>query len=708
MNEIFRPTRPCPIQRALFVVATLAAIVQLHSISVAANETIWSIGEANGSSIEFAPGARDQLTFTVGQSVLSRDFAGRQSGSTGFDGKVAEKVYTIAFDLKEPTPGHYQLVMDLIYRSGAPRQIKVTVNGRRGIFPVRPATKKSNDGEEANSMLLARQHLVVPIDGSWLKPKGNQITVTPIGLGGMDYDALALERVSESSVVARDLKLEPTIFFKKGKGGLVEVCQLEIPFAKRFAHGTADVQIGKQKFTASFSSGEYEFGLWVEPVEIPASTSASAATVKVVLDGAQLITTQEFKPAKQWKVFICPKVHNDVGYTDLQPHVNELDNRNTDTALDIMAKFPFYKFNFETAWLVDNYLDCRPPVLRERFFSYAKRNRATINALYLNLMTGVCSGEELYRAMYFTQRLHRERGSNFDFACLTDAPSHSWFLPSLLSDVGIKAFSNGSNQTRAPILHFSDLNENSPFWWEGMNGERIFMWYARSYTQWKRLTGPDFTSGAANYEYLKTSVPQFLTQFLRPEYAPDAVMIYGAYVDNAAIPRTGEAELIEQWNKEFAFPKLEVTSDAEYFGYIEKHFGNRLPVYRGDCGAYWEDGVASSAAQTTLNRHSQQILPAAETTASFATIFEPRNRYPEEDFRAAWKNVMFYDEHTWGAHNSVSQPDREFVTRQWEVKENYATRANLDARNLLARGFNRLCQTIAVEGDTVLAFNWQK
>jgi hypothetical protein len=68
---------------------------------------------------------------------------------------------------------------------------------------------------------------------------------------------------------------------------------------------------------------------------------------------------------------------------------------------------------------------------------------------------------------------------------------------------------------------------------------------------------------------------------------------------------------------------------------------------------------------------------------------------------------MFYNEHTWGAHNSVSQPDREFVTRQWEVKEAYATRANLDARNLLARGFNRLCQNFAVEGDTVLAFNWQ-
>ena len=68
---------------------------------------------------------------------------------------------------------------------------------------------------------------------------------------------------------------------------------------------------------------------------------------------------------------------------------------------------------------------------------------------------------------------------------------------------------------------------------------------------------------------------------------------------------------------------------------------------------------------------------------------------------------MFYDEHTWGAHNSISQPGRQFVERQWEIKESYATRANLDARNLLARGCNRLAQQIAVDGSSILAFNWQ-
>lgn len=670
-------------------------------------DVLWSIGTPDGSSIEFAPGSRGQLTFTVGQSAASRDFAGNQDGSVGFDGKTAEKSYAILFDLDEAPQGNYELVLDLVYHAGAPRQIKVRVNEQRGIFPVRPAPMQAADGEQGNSMLLAQQHLVVPIPAAWLKPKGNMVRVTPLGLGGLAYDAVTFRRAEGGGGAGEKLRIEPTLFFRKQGGRLTEVCRVIAPFEQRFQAGTVSVRVGKQTFTAAFTNAAYDFGVLSQEIAIPASLCEGQAEVELKLDGHARQASQNLKPARQWKIFICPKVHNDVGYTDLQPHVNELDNRNTDTVLDVLSKYPFYKFNFETSWLVDNYLDCRTPASRKLFFDFARKGRASLNALYLNLMTGVCSGEELYRAMYFTHRLHRERGSNFDFACLTDAPSHSWFLPTLFTDVGIKGFANGSNQSRAPILYRSGLNEDSPFYWEGMNGEMIFMWYARSYVQLKRLTGPGWGGEVSSFEYLNGSVPQFLVRYLRDDYTPDAVMIYGAYVDNAAIPETAEAPVIERWNREYEYPKLIVASDADYFSYIEKHYKDRLPVRRGDCGAYWEDGVASSAQATILNRRTQQILPAAETAATLATIFEPRNRYPAEDFSGAWRNVMFYDEHTWGAHNSISQPDRQFVTRQWEIKEGYATRANLDARNLLARANNRLCQQIAADGSSIIAFNWQ-
>lgn len=688
--------------RTTFTLMAACLVGSLHLTP--AVEPLWTIGKPDGVGIEFAPGSRGALTYTVGQSVVSKDFAGHHDGSLGFDGKTNERPYSIVFDLPESDAKHYELELDLIFNTGAPREFKVKVNDRTGLFPIRLAPKHSVWGEQGNDMLLAQAKLVVPIEAVWLKAKGNQITLVPRDVGSLQYDAISFRAAAAAPNLAPSL--EPTIFFRKVGGKLVELCDVQLPFNSRFAQAEVKLTFGKQTFTKTMGN-VHDFGVLTVPVEVPANLPAGPATLEVRRDGSPMRVETAYKPAKQWRVFVCPKVHNDVGYTDLQPHVNELDNRNSDQVLNILRNFPNYKFNFETAWLVDNYLDCRTGPYRKEFLDRLKQGRVAMNALYLNLMTGVCSGEELYRAMCFTHRLHRENGGNFDSACITDAPSHSWFLPTLFSDVGVKGFSNGANQTRAPILHFSNLNEDSPFWWEGMNGERIFMWYARSYVQLKRLVGPGWGRDVSSVEYLRRSVPQFLVRYQRDNYAPDAVMIYGAYVDNAAIPDTGEADTIAAWNKEYEFPKLIVASDGEYFSYVEKHFAKQLPVHRGDCGAYWEDGVGSTAKATTLNRQTQQILPAAETAASLASLFEPKNRYPAQDFWRAWRNVMFYDEHTWGAHNSISQPGRQFVERQWEIKESYATQANLDARNLLARANNRLAQTIAVDGSSIIVFNWQ-
>ena len=343
---------------SLLGVATLAADNEPPSL--------WTIGTPNGAAAEFAPGARPELSFTVGQSVVSKDFAGYHEGSVAWDGKVKEKPYTIVFDLAEAPQGDYELVLDLIYSAGAPAQLKIAINGAPGIFPVVPAPKRSTWGEEGNEMLMAKQRLVVPLTGQRLRSKGNQLSITPLGLGGMGYDAISFRRAA--STAASSPRLEPTIFFRKRGGKLVEVCDLLVPFTRRFDRATATVRLGKQSFSATLTNGLYDFGVWREPVEIPAASVTGEAGIEVNLGGETRSASNEVKPAKQWKVFVCPKVHNDVGYTDLQPHVNELDNRNTDTVLEILAKYPFYKFNFETSWLVDNYLDCRTAPYRKRFF----------------------------------------------------------------------------------------------------------------------------------------------------------------------------------------------------------------------------------------------------------------------------------------------------------------------------------------------------
>ncbi|MFB3923264.1 MAG: glycoside hydrolase family 38 C-terminal domain-containing protein [Terriglobia bacterium] len=632
-------------------------------------------------------------------------------GSTSLNPYVpsGEKPYTVVFDLGKKLRQDYELVVDFVFQIGAPRATRVEVNERKGIFPILPQTKQEIDSDEGNFVLLAKQRLVVPIEAAWLKARGNRISLIPLGEGEVTYDALILQtRGGNRASGLIGLGLEPTVFFRKARNGLNEVCSLHVPFSKRFAQGSVTIIVGGEKLTRRLTSGGYDFGVLTDRFEVGVPPKPTKATVKVTLDGRSQGVTQDFIPARKWKLYICPKVHNDLGYSDLQPQVDDVDVRNTDTVLDLLARDPFYKFNFDTAWSVENYLNNRPLENQKRLLEQLRQGRAGVNAFYFHLLSGLCSGEELYRSLYFAYRLHKDHGINFDSASFSDAPTHTWFVPSLLADVGIRGFANAINQNRAPILFSTRLNETSPFYWEGLNGERIMSWYSRAYNQLSLLARVYSDFPVFSYEYMKGAVPQFLLRFMRADYAPDAVMVYGAYGDNAVFPEKGdEASLIARWNQEYEFPKLVVATDADYFAYIEKHFGDRLPVYRGDAGAYWEDGAASTSRATALNQRTKQILPAAETIASFAALLNARNLYPAEKLRAAWKDVLLYDEHTWGAHLSIRQPDREFVTRQWEIKENYALRADFDTRNLLTASLYRLFQEVKLVPNAIVAVNLQ-
>ena len=68
------------------------------------------------------------------------------------------------------------------------------------------------------------------------------------------------------------------------------------------------------------------------------------------------------------------------------------------------------------------------------------------------------------------------------------------------------------------------------------------------------------------------------------------------------------------------------------------------------------------------------------------TLWAIRNAgpFPVTAFQGAWRNVLLYSEHTWGAHNSISQPDLAFVRDQWKVKQAFALDADKESRQLLA------------------------
>jgi alpha-mannosidase len=159
-------------------------------------------------------------------------------------------------------------------------------------------------------------------------------------------------------------------------------------------------------------------------------------------------------------------------------------------------------------------------------------------------------------------------------------------------------------------------------------------------------------------------------------------MVYLPYTtgDNGP-PDATLASAVKDWNERYVTPRLVISTHDKMFEEFEKRYGASLPEFRGDLTPYWEDGAASTASELALARRAVDRLIQGEALWS---VRAPRD-YPRAEYEAAWRNIAFWDEHTWGADKSVDEPDLPIVKQEWEFKRKFAVDAAKSAEDLLAR-----------------------
>ncbi|MFD2147655.1 glycoside hydrolase family 38 C-terminal domain-containing protein [Mucilaginibacter antarcticus] len=169
-----------------------------------------------------------------------------------------------------------------------------------------------------------------------------------------------------------------------------------------------------------------------------------------------------------------------------------------------------------------------------------------------------------------------------------------------------------------------------------------------------------------------------------------------AMSDNAPIdPELPDA--VKAWNDRYVSPKMIVTSTKQFFDDFETSYKNVIPSYRGDYTEYWTDGVSSGAKETALSRTTSDRIKQAE--ALWAIKGKPA--FPVDKFNDVWKNLLLYNEHTWGAFNSVSAPEDPKVISQWNMKKGYV----LHAKGLTDTLTSQVLSSAAVKINAVDVYN---
>ena len=441
----------------------------------------------------------------------------------------------------------------------------------------------------------------------------------------------------------------------------------------------------------------------------PAGYMEEASRLEVRVESRQgtLDRTFDVPAARRWTVCFLPHSHQDIGYTHRQADVMRLQWRNLERAIDLAERtkgYPDgarYRWNTEATWSLMGYLETYAGTERaERVLRAIREGVIHVDATLGSILTGICRQEELMHLFDDAHRIAEMTGVPCTTAMMSDVPGQVWGLATALSQNGVKYYSPGPNYVpfygkigndRAAALH-TEWGDR-PFWWESQSGtDRVLVWQAGRGYSWFHgwLAGGLSVCGVEPIwrylQELETDEFPYNTCYLR----------YTVHGDNGP-PDELMPDVIRAWNERYDSPQFRIATTGEFFTDFEKRYGDVLPTYRGDMTPTWEDGAASTARETAMNRESASRLAQSGTLWSMLRD----DPFPSDAFDAAWKNVLLFSEHTWGASASGPDPHSQFTRDLWAGKKMYADSADCQSRRLRTEALRPL----SGEGDCLHVLN---
>jgi alpha-mannosidase len=703
--------------------AGLAALLMVAALTATAHaneKTIFKIGIFDGSSGEFKSQGIDyndpksDPVFVVGQSS-DKDWYRFQPGPANGIAGGRLHPFTLKFELKDAPVGIYRFKLAILYETPRLSFLKLEVNGHSGFFYFHPKLDfRAGDWEGTFVPQTSTDEKTISIPAAWLRKGENVFVLTAMddpaapqnslgaiapGHTGLVYDALELDHddAGQYNVNAFAALIEPTIFYRETKAGIVELVDVFISASTVPKNDSVELRVGSQSFTKPLSTIS-EFGEARLTFEVPEWTGATNATVRM----GKLSSPAAIEPGKKWTIALIPHEHLDVGFTDYPAKVAELHAQSIDQAMDLIKKTPDFRWTLDGSWVADQYLSARSPEAREQFFQHVRDGSIVIPPEFANQHTGNASWEALVRSLYGQHHLAREFKlpiSTSDAAQIVDVPSYTWSYASLLHDAGIKYFVAASNSWRAPVMLLGRWNEKSPFYWEGPDGGRVLMWYSRAYLQAHTLFG-----GPWRMESIRDSLPVFLQAYTRPDYTANTAIIFGTQLENTPLAKE-QSEIVARVRHEYAWPRFEFSTVHSAMERIEHEWKGDFPVVRGDFGPYWEDGYGSDAAHTAVHRENQHRIATAEIMGTAVSSIDTRVHPDKAMLDDAWHNELLYDEHTWTYVSATTQPEHHQSEDQIALKQSRVMRARDDINESIQRGWAQLEALIRTKDNSIAVFN---
>ncbi|OQP63893.1 hypothetical protein A3860_23465 [Niastella vici] len=371
--------------------------------------------------------------------------------------------------------------------------------------------------------------------------------------------------------------------------------------------------------------------------------------------------------AKVTDIWVVFKTHFDLGYTDLPENVfKRYREEMMDNALKVIENNATLPPEKHFAWTVSGWpLQAQilgpqqTPERKARIEKAIRSGALAVHGLPFTTHTESLDYEDLVRGMGFSSTVARKYRLPLPISAkMTDVPSHSWIMPSLLKQAGIRFLQLGCNDA-SQYPRFPEL-----FWWEGADGSKVLCNYTVSYG-----SGIKPTPNWPCKNYL-------------------AMQMTG---DNHGPPTSQELD------KLLAYAAKELPGVKVHFGTLDDFAkavlaeGPDLPTVKGDCPDTWIHGLQSNPQETKIARNIRPLESALDGLHTQMKGWGIGVAPIAAELAKAYEQSLLYGEHTWGM-NSAFGPRNSYGDdwKKWMEEAaaeplpengNYAQLKNGDAHN---------------------------
>ncbi|WP_328906610.1 glycosyl hydrolase-related protein [Streptomyces sp. NBC_00234] len=277
-----------------------------------------------------------------------------------------------------------------------------------------------------------------------------------------------------------------------------------------------------------------------------------------------------------------------------------------------------------------------------------------VGSMWVESDANMPGGEALARQLVHGKRFfEQELGVETEEIWLPDSFGYTAAFPQLARLAGVRWF-----LTQKLSWNQQNKMPHHTFWWEGIDGTRVFTHFPPVDTYNSQLHASELAHAERN--------------FAEKGRASRSLVPFG-WGDGGGGPTREMMERARRLRDLEGSPRVEVEKPSAFFAAAEEEYGAQAPVWSGELYLELHRATYTTQAKTKQgNRRSEHLLREAELWATVAALRSPGYAYPYEALDRVWKTVLLHQFHDILPGSSIAWVHREARDTYEEVRAELA------------------------------------